>query len=114
MAGPTLGGEQRRAREPDRHDSRLSRVRTILIHSLGELVDRVTPPEPDRVTGRRRDTGVYRGSANAENALLTSLDRLGGINPPHTKSDLEEHILRNYMRYSRPYLGMRSEERRVG
>lgn len=80
-------------------------MRTVVIHSLGELVDRVTPLEPDRVTGRRRDTGVYRGSANADNALLTSLDRLGGINPPHTKSDLEEHILRNYIRYSRPYLG---------
>jgi hypothetical protein len=106
MAGATLGDYERWSREPDRHDSRLRHVRTIVIHSLGELVDRVTPPEPDRVTGRRRDTGVYRGSANADNALLTSLDRLGGINPPHTKSDLEEHILRNYMRYSRPYLGM--------
>ena len=80
-------------------------MRTIVIHSLGELVDRVTPSEPDRVTGRRRDAGVYRGSSNSENPLLTSLDRLGGVNPPHTKSDLEEHILRNYIRYSRPYLG---------
>jgi hypothetical protein len=80
-------------------------VRTITIQSLGELVDRVTPSEPDPVTGRRRDTGVYRGSSKAQNPLLTSLDRLGGINPPHTKSDLEEHILRNYIRYSRPYIG---------
>jgi hypothetical protein len=80
-------------------------VHTFVIHSLGELVDRVTPSEPDRVTGRRRDTGVYRGSSNAANPLLTSLDRLGGIDPPHTKSDLEEHVLRNYIRYSRPHLG---------
>lgn len=80
-------------------------MRTIVIHTLGELVDRVTPLEPDRVTGRRRDAGVYRGSSNSANPLLTSLDRLGGVNPAHTKSDLEEHILRNYIRYSRPYLG---------
>ena len=65
----------------------------------------MTPSEPDPTTGRRRDTGVYRGSSNASNPLLTSLDRLGGVNPPHTKSDLEEHILRNYIRYSRPHLG---------
>jgi hypothetical protein len=80
-------------------------VRTIVIHSLGELVDRVTPSEPDPVTGRRRDTGVYRGSSNAANPLFTSLDRLGGLNPAHTKTDLEEHILRNFIRYSRPHLG---------
>ena len=83
-------------------------VRTIVIHSLGELVDRVTPSAPDPVTGRRRDTGVYRGSSHAEHPLLTSLDRLGGMNPPHTKADLEEHILRNFIRYSRPYLGTES------
>jgi len=80
-------------------------VRTIVIDSLGELVDRVTPSEPDAITGRRRDTGVYRGSSNAAKPLLTSLDRLGGPNPPHTKAELEEHILRNFIRYSRPYLG---------
>ena len=80
-------------------------VRTIVIHTLGELVDRVTPSEPDAVTGRRRDTGVYRGSSNQANPLLTSLDRLGGVNPAHSKSELEEHILRNFIRYSRPYLG---------
>ena len=80
-------------------------VPTIVIHSLGELVNRVTPSEPDPVTGRRRDTGVYRGSAHAEQPLFTSLDRLGGVNPSHTKADLEEHVLRNFIRYSRPYLG---------
>ena len=80
-------------------------VHTLVIHSLGELVDRVTPSEPDAVTGRRRDTGVYRGSKNATHPLLTSLARLGGMDPPHVKADLEEHILRNFIRYSRPYLG---------
>lgn len=65
----------------------------------------MTPSEPDPVTGRRRDTGVYRGSSNAESPLLTSLARLGGIDPPHTKADLEDHILRNFIRYARPHLG---------
>lgn len=73
------------------------------ISSLGDLIDQVTPTEPDPVTGRHRDTGVYRGAADASRSLLTSLDRLGGVDPPHTKGDLEEHILRNFIRYSRPY-----------
>ena len=79
-------------------------ITTIVVHSLGEFVDVVTPREPDQQTGRRRDTGVYRGAANASRPLLTSLDRLGGSHPPHTKADLEEHILRNFIRYSRPHL----------
>jgi hypothetical protein len=78
-------------------------IETIEVHSLGELIDRVTPGEPDPVTGRRRDSGVYRGSGHADWPLLTSLDRLGGVNPPHTKCNLEEHILRNFVRYSRPH-----------
>jgi hypothetical protein len=36
--------------------------------------------------------------------LLTSLDRLGGIQPPHTKAHLEEHILRNFIRSSRAFM----------
>jgi len=80
-------------------------IRTIEIKSLGEFIDRVTPATPDQVTGRRRDFGVYRGSKDAGAPLLTSLDRLGGVCPPHTKADLEEHVLRNYIRYSRPHLG---------
>lgn len=79
-------------------------VREVVVHSLGEFVDVVTPREPDPQTGRRRDTGVYRGGARAARPLLTSLDRLGGENPAHTKVDLEEHILRNFIRYSRPHL----------
>jgi hypothetical protein len=78
-------------------------IQTIRVRSLGELIDRVTPGEPDPATGRRRDSGVYRGSAHAEWPLLTSLDRLGGVDPPHTKCRLEEHILRNFVRYSRPH-----------
>ena len=79
-------------------------IATIVVHSLGELVDRLTPCDPDPATGHRRDAGVYRGSAHAERPLLTSLDRLGGIDPPHSKAGLESHILRNFLRYSRPHL----------
>jgi hypothetical protein len=63
-------------------------ITEIVVTSLGELVDRVTPIAPDPATGRRRDTGVYRGAADARWSLLTSLDRLGGVNPPHTKAGL--------------------------
>lgn len=79
-------------------------VSEIKISSLGELIDRVTPAQPDEATGRRRDCGVYRGMADARWPLLTSLDQLGGADPPHTKGDLEEHLLRNFIRYSRPHL----------
>jgi hypothetical protein len=79
-------------------------IREVVVPSLGELVDKLTPEAPDPATGRRRDTGVYRGAANACWPLLTSLDRLGGVNPPHGKAGLEEHIFRNFVRYSRPYL----------
>jgi hypothetical protein len=46
---------------------------------------------------------VYRGAADARWPLLTSLDQLGGTRSPHGKADLEEYILRNFIRYSRPY-----------
>ena len=79
-------------------------VREIVITGLDELVEAVTPAAPDPQTGRFRDTGVYRGAHDPDLPLLTSLDRFGGIRPPHTKADLEEHILRNFIRYSRPYV----------
>lgn len=78
----------------------------VRVQSLGELIDEVTPPEPDPETGRRRYSGVYHGSSFADWRLLTSLDRLGGIDPPHSKAGLEEHIFRNFIRYSRPYIGI--------
>jgi FRG domain len=78
-------------------------ITEIPVRSLGDLIDKVTPTEPDPRTGRRRDSGVYRGDRDAAWHLLTSLDQLGGVNPPHSKADLEEHILRNFIRYSRPY-----------
>jgi hypothetical protein len=78
-------------------------IREVVVHSLGDLIAHTTPPEPDRATGRRRSTGVYRGAADAGWPLLTSLDTLGGADPPHTKAELEEYILRNFIRYSRPY-----------
>jgi hypothetical protein len=79
-------------------------INEVVVTSLGDLIDKVTPPEPDPRTGRRRDSGVYRGEGDVGGPLLTSLDKLGGTEPPHTKADLEEHILRNFIRYSRPYL----------
>jgi hypothetical protein len=81
----------------------------VTIRSLGEFVDRVTPGTPNPVTGRRRDKGVYRGSAVAAAPLLTSLDRLGGPNPAHSKAHLEEHILRNFLRYARPHSAATNE-----
>lgn len=80
----------------------------IVVGSLGDLVDKVTPPEPDPQTGRRRDTGVYRGSAVSMRSLLTSLDRLGGR--PHEKRGLESHILRNYARQSRPHIDVAADD----
>jgi hypothetical protein len=85
-------------------------INEVKVRSLGELIDRVTPEHPDPVTGRRRDSCVYHGSADARRALLTSLDRLGGIDPPHSKTRLEEHILRNFARYSRPHIERASGE----
>ena len=78
--------------------------RSIKVTSLGELIDRVTPEKPDPATGRRRDSCVYHGTSDTSRSLLTSLDRLGGVHPPHTKVALEGHVLRNFARYSRPYL----------
>ena len=45
-------------------------ITEITVHSLGELLDRCTPPEPDPVTGRRRDTGVYHGAFDATAATF--------------------------------------------
>lgn len=80
----------------------MSRAQTIT--SLGELIDVVTPLEPDPEAGRLRDAGIYRGSSSVDKPLLSSLDRLGGTDPPHTKAHLEAHILRNFGRYARPHL----------
>jgi hypothetical protein len=73
------------------------------VRSLGDLVDQCTPKERDTRSGRVRNYSVYRGASRLEGGLLTSLDRLGGIDPPHTKAHLEEHIFRNFIRYGRPF-----------
>jgi hypothetical protein len=78
-------------------------ITEVIVTNLSDFLAKVTPVAPDPMTGRRRDTGVYRGAANAAWPLFTSLDTLGGVSPPHAKADLEEHILRNFIRYSRPY-----------
>ena len=84
-------------------------VKEIVVHSLGELVDYATPNEPDQASGRLRDTSVYRGMGDSGARLLTRLDRLGGIEPPHTKASLESHVLRNFLRYGRPFLNAKQE-----
>lgn len=78
-------------------------MREVTIRSLGELLDQVTPRTPEPSSGRRRDFSLYRGTRHPERPLLTSLDRLGGTAPPHTKASLEGHVFRNFVRYSRPY-----------
>lgn len=80
-------------------------IAEVTVTNLSELLSEVTPVEPDPMTRRRRGSAVYRGAANAGWPLLTSLDILGGVSPPHTKAELEEHILRNFIRYSRPHFG---------
>jgi hypothetical protein len=67
-------------------------------------LDSVTPTESDPQSGRLRASAVYRGIAGTDCRLLTSLDRLGGIEPAHTKVHLEEHLLRNFIRYGKPFL----------
>ncbi len=80
-------------------------VRDIPVSTLGELVEVATPQSPDPPSGRLRDTSVYRGTTDSRRAMLTSLDRLGSpVVAPHTKAELEEHLLRNFIRYSRPYV----------
>ncbi|MBA3889321.1 MAG: FRG domain-containing protein [Gemmatimonadaceae bacterium] len=83
-------------------------IREIVVTTLGELVDKVTPAEPDPQSGRRRGTGIYRGSAASARTLVTSLDRLG--TSAHVKRGLEGHILRNYARQSRPHVDSADDE----
>jgi hypothetical protein len=83
-------------------------IREITIESLDELIRWVTPASPDPDSGRRRDYSVYRGTRHAPTSLLTSLDRLGmPVTSPHAKAHLEEHLLRNFIRYSRAHLESR-------
>jgi len=86
----------------------MSLFKEVQIGSLGELMDRATPAKPDPASGRRRNYSVYRGVSNDKCGLLTSLDQLGGCDPPHTKAHLEEHILRNFIRYAQPFLRHRN------
>lgn len=62
------------------------------------------PLAPDDISGRFRGTAVFRGVAHDTSHLFTSLDRLGGLNAPHSKGHLEAHLLRNFMRYGQPFL----------
>lgn len=79
------------------------------VESLPELIEQVTPRQPEASSGRRRSYAVFRGAVRGPLSLLTTLDRLGGSNAPHAKAHLEEHILRNFMRYARPHVGAGDE-----
>jgi hypothetical protein len=85
-------------------------VKTVTVRTAGELIDQATPAQPDAASGRLRGTTVFRGVARPDSRLLTSLDRLGGTEPPHSKVHLEEHLLRNFSRYGRPFLPERGED----
>ena len=91
------------ARLLGKRDDRVETVKEVEIRSLGDLIDSVTPVERDPASGRLRDTSIFRGATHDQPVLLTGLDRLGGSNPPHTKAHLEEHILRNFIRYAYPF-----------
>jgi hypothetical protein len=79
------------------------------IRTVGELIDRAIPERQQKPTGHYRVNAVYHGPDSAE-PLLTSLDKLGGI--PHAKGEVEEHILRNSIRYSRPQPAPRQQRAR--
>lgn len=85
-------------------------METTTVQSLGELLDRTTPRAPDAASGRLRADSVFRGVAGLSGRLLTGLDRLGGIHPPHTKQHLEEHLLRNFIRYGHQFLAGEQDE----
>ncbi|MEW6270337.1 MAG: FRG domain-containing protein [Thermodesulfobacteriota bacterium] len=78
-------------------------IREVRVTSLGALVDELTP-EVDRDTGHRRALAVYRGCRDASSPLLTSLDRLAGVERPHAKSHLEPHLFRSFARYARAFV----------
>ena len=80
------------------------RPQLTIVESLPELIASVTPEEPEPDSGRRRNYAVYRGMSDVGAPLLTNLDRLGAPDAPHSKVHLEEHILRNFLRYSKPYV----------
>lgn len=79
-------------------------IEEIRIETLGELIDLATPARADPASGRLRSTAVFRGCRTMDGRLYSSLDRLGGLDPAHSKAHLEEHILRNFLRHSRPHL----------
>jgi hypothetical protein len=85
------------------------KIEEITIRSLGELIDMTTPNEPDPASGRLRDNSVYRGMPDKDWRLLSSLDRLGGAEQPHAKAHLEEHLLRNFVRFGKPFLPKQNE-----
>ncbi len=88
-------------------DCSLNSIAEITVSSVSDLLNHCTPQAPDPASGKLRNRFVYRGLDDEAYPLLSSLSRQGGTSPPHTKCDLEYHILRNFVRYSLPYLPSR-------
>ena len=75
----------------------------------GELARRAHRPGYSREAGRAHGpaTGQLRlPRVGRRDAVAADEPRPIGrrVSPPHTKTELEEHILRNFARYSRPHL----------
>lgn len=54
-----------RDQSADKQRVRRSAVTETRVASLGQLIDRIPPEEPDSETGRWRDAGVYHDSPDA-------------------------------------------------
>ena len=80
-------------------------ITEVTVTNLSELVAKITPSEPDPHTGAGATPGSTAALRTPPGRSSPAWTLLGGVSPPHTKADLEEHILRNFIRYSRPHLG---------
>lgn len=70
---------------------------------LPELIALTTPSSKDAISGRFRSIAIYRGLSDASYPLVTSLDRLGGDAPLHSKVHLEMDLLRHFRRRIRAF-----------
>jgi hypothetical protein len=67
----------------------------ICVESWGELQDLLFADSWNEELGRHRSNFAFRGSADANEDLSTSLAKLGG-----DASELEGHLLRNFRKYA--------------
>ena len=65
-------------------------ITEITVTNLSDLLAKITPSEPDPLTRRRRDTGVYRGAGDAwAHGDVTEAQSLEGA-----ARDVEEEVVR--------------------